>query len=210
MRRPNRRRNLSRSIPPLPQTDSLAASNGNRAQDSRPEQRWYMPPLLLDWQRISFYENRRDARRDRPAWCDPCNPPGACHGIRSPFCVKCLIIKTARALIPPDEQQRNRKREGWSFPADASRGNCKQPATLVTGEDLSDGTRLGDQVRRTTPTGIVRGAANRPHTALARGAATQPETQGPTSLPQTPHSTTTGSREPSAPPDVGAGDRGVG
>src|SRR5208337_3927682 len=111
MRRPNRRRNLSRSIPPLPQTDSLAASNGNRAQDSRPELRWYMPPLLLDWQRISFYENRRDARRDRPAWCDPCNPPGACHGIRSPFCVKCLIIKTARAPLSPDEQQRNRKRE---------------------------------------------------------------------------------------------------
>ncbi len=53
--------------------------------------------------------------------------------MRSPFCVKCLIIKTARAPIPPDEQQRNREREGWSFPADAARGNCKQPATLVTG-----------------------------------------------------------------------------
>ncbi len=33
------------------------------------QRKWYMPPVLLGWQRISCYENRTDALGDLPACC---------------------------------------------------------------------------------------------------------------------------------------------
>ncbi len=34
------------------------------------QRKWYMPPVVPGWQRISCYENRTDAYQDRPAGCD--------------------------------------------------------------------------------------------------------------------------------------------
>src|SRR6202158_6460133 len=39
------------------------------------QRKWYMPPVLLGWQRISCYENGTEALGDLPAACDPGGPP---------------------------------------------------------------------------------------------------------------------------------------
>lgn len=39
------------------------------------QRKWYMPPVLLGWQRISCYENRTDALGDVPAGCYQWGPP---------------------------------------------------------------------------------------------------------------------------------------
>ena len=125
-----------------------------------------MPPLLLDWKRISCYEKRIDACGDGPAWCAQCEglllsrgrPRRQMQAASNPLHrVKSLKWHAAGRV----SLWSNNKRKCWSsgkpfahrsrrkssnatgnaracfFRGNASLNNCRQPATLVTARSWS-------------------------------------------------------------------------